>query len=146
MKKLVIFFLTAVTALYFLVVSVPVHAAGPNIREGKWEITTKIEIPGMSADMPQQSFVHKECLTKDDFVPEGSRTKGAGGNCEIKDVRTKGDTVSWTMQCNTGQGVMDGKGSITYSGDTFEGTINTVMQGGMKMTQYLTGRRIGDCE
>lgn len=146
MKKRVILLLAAVTALCFLSVSVPVHAAGPDIREGKWEITTKLEIPGMSADMPQQTFIHKECLAKDDFVPQGSRTKGAGQNCEIKDVRTSGDTVSWTMHCDTGQGGMDGKGSINYRGDTFEGTINTVMQGGMKMIQHLQGRRVGDCD
>lgn len=146
MQKYILFFLTAVTALCFLTVSVPVHAGEPNIREGKWEITTELEIPGMSSDMPQQRFTHTECLKKDDYVPQGSQNKGAGGNCEIKDVRTSGDTVSWTMHCDTGQGDMDGEGTITYRGDTFEGTINTVMQGGMKMTQHLQGRRIGGCE
>ncbi|MFO7861380.1 MAG: DUF3617 family protein [Desulfosalsimonas sp.] len=145
MKKGIFFFLIAVAALCYAAVSVSVHAAGPNIKEGQWEITTDLEIPGMSSDMPQQSFTHTECLNNDDYVPQGSQNKGAGGDCEIKNVRTSGDTVSWTMHCNTGQGNMDGEGTITYRGDTFEGTINTVMQGGMKMTQHLQGRRIGDC-
>lgn len=145
MQKRVFPILIVVTALYCWAVSVPVQAGGPNIREGKWEITTELEIPGMSSDMPQQSFTHIECLNKDDYVPQGSQTKGAGGNCVIKDVRTSGDTVSWTMHCNTGQGEMKGKGSITYNGDTFEGTMNSVMPG-MEMIQHLQGRRIGDCD
>ena len=146
MKKLLIFLLITVTALCFMGLFAPVHAAGPDLQKGKWEITTKMEIPDMPAGMPQQTFVHTQCLTNDDYVPKSSRTQGAGGNCDIKNVRTDGDTVSWTMHCDTGQGEMNGEGSITYSGNTFEGTIKVDMQGGMKMIQHLKGRRIGACE
>ncbi|MFP4036958.1 MAG: DUF3617 domain-containing protein [Desulfobacteraceae bacterium] len=89
--------------------------------------------------------MHTECLTEDNYVPRGSKAGGFGGDCEIRDVRITGDTVSWTMQCNTGQGEMNGEGSITHNGDTFEGTIKTSMSG-MEMTQHLQGRRIGECE
>ena len=145
MQRAILFFLIAVVAICFMAVPLTVHASGPSIQEGKWEIITKMEMPGMPSDMPQQTFVHTECLTKDDYVPQGSQTSGSGGDCEIRDVRTSGDTVSWTMHCNTGQGEMNGEGSIAYSGDTFKGTIKTVMPA-MEMTQHLQGRRIGNCE
>lgn len=78
----------------YAAVSVPVHAAGPNIKEGQWEITTELEMPGMPDNMPQKRFSHKECLSKDDYVPQGSQSSAPGGDCEIKDIRTNGDTVS----------------------------------------------------
>ncbi|MFO7931617.1 MAG: DUF3617 domain-containing protein [Thermodesulfobacteriota bacterium] len=145
MKKGIFFFLIAVAALCYAAVSVPVHAAGPNIKEGQWEITTELEMPGMPDNMPQKRFSHKECLSKDDYVPQGSQSSAPGGDCEIKDIRTNGDTVSWTMQCDTGHGQMNGEGTITYSGDTLKGTIKMLMQG-VQTTQHLQGRRIGDCK
>lgn len=121
-----------------------VQASGPPMQEGRWEISTEVEMPGMPEDMAMQSFKHTECLTGDNFVPRNSKGSGSGGECEINDVRISGNTVSWTMQCDTGQGTMNGEGSITYNGDTFEGTMKTVMSG-MEINQYLQGRRIGDC-
>ena len=143
--KRVLFFIFAMAVISFMTAAVPADASEPNIREGKWEITTKVEMEGMPSNMPQQKFVHTQCLTRDDYVPRGPKTGASSGGCEIRDVRTSGDTVTWTMHCNTGQGQMKGKGRITYSGDRFEGRIEAVMSG-MKMTQLLEGRRIGDCE
>ncbi|MFW6297138.1 MAG: DUF3617 domain-containing protein [Desulfosalsimonas sp.] len=145
MKKAIFFLLIAVASLCYTAVSVPVHAAGPNIQEGQWEITTELEMPGMPDNMPQKKSTHKECLNKDNYVPQGQQNSGSGGDCEIKDIRTNGDTVSWTLQCDTGQGKMNGEGSITYSGDSLKGTIKMLMQG-MEITQHLQGRRVGACE
>ena len=51
MKKGIFFFLIAVAALCDAAVSVPVHAAGPNIQEGQWEIPAELEMPGMPDNM-----------------------------------------------------------------------------------------------
>ena len=99
-------------------------------------------MPGVPGDMAKRTFKRTECLTKENYVPQGSKVGGSGRECEISDVRVSGDTVSWTMQCNTGQGTMNGEGSITYYGDTFEGTMNSVMSG-MKLTQHPQGKRVG---
>ena len=144
MKKCILFFITALAFVSFMTAAGPVDASEPNIREGEWEITTKIEMEGMPSNMPQQEFVHTQCLTRDDYVPQGPKAGASSGSCEIRDVQSRGDSVTWTMQCNTGQGEMNGKGRITYSGDRFEGSIEAVMSG-MKMTQQMEGRRIGDC-
>jgi hypothetical protein len=44
-----------------------VSVAGPNIKEGLWEITSKMEMEGMPFAMPATS--HKKCLTNDNLVP-----------------------------------------------------------------------------
>jgi hypothetical protein len=145
MKKGILFFITALAFISIMTVPASADASEPNIQEGMWELTTKIEMDGMPSNMPRQEFVHTQCLTRDDYVPRGPQTSGSSGDCEIRDVRTSGDTVTWSMRCITGQGEMTGKGRITYSGAAFEGRIDVVMPG-MKMKQHLKGRRIGDCK
>jgi hypothetical protein len=134
----------AVIALHLALALCPARAEGPNMRPGKWEITTKMELPGMPADMPQQQFVHTQCLTGDDFVPSDPKAAAGSRNCKVRDVHTSGNTVRWTMRCNTAQGEMNGKGSITYHGDSFEGVFESKMPG-MKVIQHMKGRRVGDC-
>ncbi len=123
----------------FLFLASPLEAAGPDFEPGKWEITSKIDMPGM----PQNTFTQTQCLSSDDYVPKGGNSQGAQ-DCRIEDVQTSGNTVTWTMRC-TGQGQMTGKGKISYHGDTFEGTVEMTFPGG-KMTQQMNGRRLGGCE
>lgn len=133
-----------VICIAFFTLNCSPSSAGPNIEAGKWEITSKIEVPGMPENMPQNTFTQTQCLTKDDYVPRGSKNQ-SGQDCRIEDVQTSGNTVTWTMHCNSAQGQMDGEGEITYHGDTFEGTIKMMTQGG-EMIQHMNGRRIGDCD
>ncbi len=130
--------------LFFLGLSFSVSAAEPELKEGKWEITSKIEMPGMPVNMPQNTFTQTQCLTKDNYVPKPNQNQ-SGQNCQIKDIRTSGNTVIWTINCNSVQGAMKGKGQITYKGDSFEGTIKMSSPGG-EIIQHMKGRRIGECE
>jgi hypothetical protein len=112
------------------------------MREGKWEITTKIEIPGMPTNMPPMK--NTQCLTKKDFVPENSQP---GQECKFSETKVSGNTVTWKMECNGKGGEMKGTGEITYSGDSFKGTMKMKMpQQDMEMTSHMEGRRIGDCK
>ena len=121
-------------------ISITFAASGPNIKEGLWEITTKTKIPGM--EMPPMK--HTQCITKNDLVPQSSQP---GQECKITETKVIGNTVTWTMQCKTQGGEMKGTGKITYSGDSFEGTIIISMpQANMKITTHISGKRIGDCK
>jgi len=42
--------------------------AEPNMEDGMWEITMKMDMPGMSMEMPPVTF--NQCLTKKDLVPQ----------------------------------------------------------------------------
>jgi len=110
-----------------------------NLQDGLWEITSKMEMPGMPMNMPPST--HTQCITTENLVPRGSQE---GEECKIVETKVKGDTVTWTMECDTPEGKARATGKITYKGDTFKGTIEMNMQG-MAMTQHLSGRRTGDC-
>ncbi len=138
MKKLFIAFL-----ILFITISISFADSSPNMKEGKWEITTKTEMPGMPMQMPAVTQV--QCLTKEDLVPQNSQQ--GGGDCKITDIKVAGNTVSWTMHCSGQGGETKGSGEITYSGDSFKGTMKMIMtQANMKMVSVMNGTRIGDCE
>lgn len=114
----------------------------PDIREGQWEIITKMEIPGMPTSIPPVK--NTQCLTDKDFVPENSQQ---GQECTFAETKVTGNTVTWTMECEGPGGRMKGTGEITYGGDTFKGTMKIQMpQENMEMTSHMDGRRIGDCK
>ena len=121
-------------------ISITFAGSGLNMKEGFWEITTKTKIPGM--EMPPMK--HTQCITKNDLVPQSSQP---GQECKITETKVIGNTVTWTMQCKTQGEEMKGTGKITYSGDSFEGTIIISMpQANMKITTHISGKRIGDCK
>ena len=119
-------------------------AWGLDLQPGKYEITAKVDMPGMSGGMPPQTTV--QCLNEQNLVPDSS--VGAQG-CKITDMKTKGNTVTYTMECDQQGMKIKSTGEITYKGDSFEGTTKTSMgpaAGGMTVTTVIKGKRIGKCE
>lgn len=110
-----------------------------NIKEGLWEITTTVDMPGVpTAMMKPQTFT--SCLSPKESVPKGKDQT----DCTMKDVKTEGNTVTWTVVCKDATS----RGRITYAGTTYEGlTESTVKQGGKDMTIKTTmkGKYIGPC-
>lgn len=114
--------------------------AGPKMNPGQWEITTKTEMAGM----PSQSLTHTQCITSEDLVPMSG---DANQQCQVKNMSTKGNTVSWEITCGGQGGQMDGTGEVTYAGDTLQGKMEMTIQGAdMKVTNHISGKRIGPCE
>jgi len=130
------------SVILFAAVSISFAGSVPNMQEGMWEITSKMEMTGMPMEMPP--VTHTQCLTKEDLVPQSSQP---GQECEITHTKVTGNTVTWIMQCKGQGGEMIGTGTITYSGNSFKGTIKmTMAQSNMEMTCHISGHRIGDCE
>lgn len=115
--------------------------AGPemSMKEGQWEMTIETEMEGMPMKMPPTTF--SQCITRQEPVPQSQQP---GQECVTKDVVTKGNTVSWTVVCDTPAGSTTGKGKITYQDDTMEGSMTMTAQG-MKMISRFSGRHIGPC-
>ena len=132
------------TGLYLgMSVSVMLSAnvlAGPAMNEGKWEITAKMEMPGMPMQMPAHTYTH--CLTRENMVP---RQEKPGSECKMLNSSASGNTVNWQMECKSPQGktMMDGR--VTYTGDTMNGEIR-MQQAGTEMIQRMSGRRLGACQ
>jgi len=137
-KKALVFGIVLLVTFYLGVVF-----AGPNMNPGKWEITTETEMVGMSG-MTVPPVTHVQCLKKDDLVPQSNE---ASQECQVTDIEQDGDTVSWKIVCSGQNGQMDGTGTVTYRGDSMEGTMDMVIKGaGMRIKNKISGRRIGDCE
>ena len=111
---------------------------------GQYEITSKVEMPGMPSSIPPQTTT--QCMTEQDVVPTKSV---ASQDCKVFDLVTKGNTVSWKMECSQQGQKIKSTGQMTYNMDSFEGTIKTDVgsQGGnMIITTVISGKRIGDCQ
>jgi hypothetical protein len=133
--------LLVVSVILLATVSFSLAGSKPNVKAGKWEVTTRMEMAGMQMNMPPMT--QTQCLTENDYVPQTSQP---GEECKITKTRVSGDTVSWTMHCRSEGGEMKGNGTVTYRGDSFEGKISmSMVPSGMSMTIYTKGRRIGDC-
>jgi hypothetical protein len=132
---------TIALIIVWLAFIVCAHAgSGPDLDEGLWEITTELEMPGMPMKMPPSTFT--QCIKKDQAVPADEKP---GQECKTKDLTTKGNTISWTVECAHPGGQMTGKGTVTYHRDKMEGSLN--MQGqGMTMTSRFKGHRVGACQ
>ena len=114
--------------------------AGPDVKEGKWEITVKMDMPGMPMEMPPATFT--QCLSDQDNIPVNKQEMQ---NCTLVDSSVSGNTATWVMKCDQAGEQLTSRGSITYSDDTFSGESQIQMQG-MDITQKMRGRRVGDCD
>lgn len=119
-------------------------AFGLDLEPGKYQITSKVEMAGMPGDMPPQTST--QCLTKSDPVPNGS---AASQGCKISDMDTKGNKVTYTMECDQQGMKVKSSGEIIYKGKSFEGTSIMKMgpsAGGMTITTKTTGKWVGKCD
>jgi hypothetical protein len=114
--------------------------SGVAVDDGEYEMTVETEVVGMQMKMPAATF--NQCITQEDPVPQNDQP---GQECEVKDMVTKGNTVTWTVECNAGGIQSTGQGKATYSKDTMEGSMTMSTQG-MKMITHFKGHRIGPCK
>jgi hypothetical protein len=108
------------------------------MEDGLWEITTTVNMPGMGS----KSFTHTSCLTKEKAVPQAAES-----GCTVKDVKTQGNTVTWTVVCKEGMSTSMGK--VTYTGSAMDGVVETTVKAGeqtMTMKSTIKGKRIGPCK
>lgn len=122
------------------------QAADLNMKDGLWEITTKMEMKGMPANIPPT--VTKQCMTKKESVPQQDKDKNP--NCKMVDQKVSGNSVTWSMICKEKDGTVDSKGKITYKGDTFDGTTTTTIKDksgkAQQIATKMSGKRLGPCD
>jgi hypothetical protein len=111
-------------------------------KDDLWEVTTKMEMPGMAMSMPAQ--VNRVCISKnpkdEDLIPRRD-------NCRVLESTRSGNKLTYKMAC-TGAEPMTVSGEMTYAGASYEGRMQMVAQSGgqsMQMGQTFAGKRVGDC-
>lgn len=131
-------------ALFFVTAFFGASSFAAPINEGKWEVTTEVVMEGIPFKVPPTKTT--QCITKENMVP---RNSGKSSNCKVLDQRVSGSKVSWRVKCVDSHGTTDGEGVITYSSDTYRGSMNTKITDKAGKTQNMkakyAGRRIGDC-
>ena len=131
-------------AIFFIFVLMIIFSgsvvAGVNMKEGLWEITTQMEMPGMPMQLPPQ--VRNKCITKKDMVPQKTEPDQ---DCKWLKKDIKGDTVTWKALCQTDEGPVEFNGKVTYKGETFDGVL-IMKQSDMEITNKMSGRWIGKCK
>ena len=114
--------------------------AADGMKPGLWEITTKVDMPGMPFQPPPTTVKH--CYTaqevKESPVPKDN-------NCKVTDLKTTGSKTTWKVEC-TGEAAGKGEGEISYQGDSaYEGKTRMQTQG-MTMSMQYKAKRLGDCK
>lgn len=121
-------------------------AAAPNMKDGLWEITMKMEMAGLPQARPPQVMQH--CITKKDLEDPAAMPGNSprDGRCKMTDHKMQGNTATWNVVCEDGT---TGSGSATYSGTSYTSTNKiTSKHGGQTQTITMlnNGRRLGDCK
>ena len=115
-----------------------------NMQPGLWETTITMNMPGMPMVPPPTT--QRTCITREDLVPKDPQS---AQDCQRLDHNIEGNTVTWNAECEHAAGTTIGSGKITYTGNTYQGSMEMEMRNGqgkvMKMNQTLSGRRVGDC-
>ncbi|MFN7916198.1 MAG: DUF3617 family protein [Vicinamibacterales bacterium] len=138
--------------------SLPVFAQGPGPRrDGNWQITVQMEMPGMPAGMTMPPQTMTQCITPQDAadpskaVPQQPQGRGGAQNdCKMSDYKVEGNKVSWKMACTQPRPVT-GTSEFIYEKDSYTGTMTMDMGAGRAgapggaMTMKYTGKRLGDC-
>lgn len=138
MRKSAPYVVAALVAVCFMM---PAGAADSPAKPGKWQITTQMEIPGMPFKMPPVKF--EMCLTAEDLKdPQKSVPSDPKAKCTVSDYNVDGNTVTWTMDCPKQD--MKGKGTITYTDDSYTGNMKMTV-GEQEMTSKYSGKWLGEC-
>lgn len=139
----------AITCAVFAVSAFAVSLlAQGQMKPGRWEITTQIDMPGLPVKM--QPTKTTMCVTPEQAKTPGAtvsgpagRGRGSSDDCKATDQKIDGNKVTWKMAC-TGAQAMTGDGEMVFNGDSYTGKMNMNMAQG-QMTMQYTGKRIGDC-
>jgi hypothetical protein len=120
-----------------LVASIPVSAQG---KDELWEISSKMNMPGMPMAMPPQ--VNRVCVGKnrkdEDLVPRQS-------DCRMVDSKRVGSKFTYKMEC-TGREPMTMLGEMNFGTNAYDGQMRmTMTKTNDTMNMAVSGKRVGDC-
>src|SRR5215510_9781911 len=78
-------------------VAAPLIAQTSPMRDGMWEITTQMDMPGMK--MPEMKL--NQCVTKEQLKDLASTLPNSNSDktCKMSDYKVDGNKVTWKMAC-----------------------------------------------
>jgi hypothetical protein len=122
--------------LTFFVIAFAVNdSSAINFNSGNYEIKTWVEIPGGGSALGDRQIQY---LTEDDIKSKLFSELG----CETLSRKIIGDNLNIELKCNSGK-IERMSGSLTFMGDSFEGTLLYKNSDG-ELKVGVRGKRIGD--
>jgi hypothetical protein len=109
---------------------------------GEWEFEVRYTVSGMPSNMPKQTF--RECMQQP--VPTVFLK---ARSCDYVQVKQRGRTVHYKVNCFTENGTLINEGSVRYSGSNARGSSRSDLgdvAGRNSVLRYkFTGRYLGVC-
>jgi hypothetical protein len=116
---------------------------------GLWQITTKMDMPGMPPEMAAKmagGMTMTQCIKPGERKWDEQRAPSQRGEskCDKVDPKIDGNTVSWKLNCADGT---TADGTLTHNGkDAYKMKMNMNSPRG-SMTMNMEGKKIADtCE
>lgn len=116
------------------------YRVDPQGKDELWDVTSKMEMPGMPMAMPAQTS--RVC------VERGNEAIPKQENCTVLEAKTVGSKVAYRMHCKDRNSDYIATGESTTSGGAYEGKMRMAgkMEGQqMDMAMSYSGRRAGNC-
>jgi Protein of unknown function (DUF3617) len=126
------------------------------IRGGKWQFTTQMQMPAMAQSPPGSqarpgggpNMTHTACI--DAAKPVPAQTQQGNVQCKLDKVERNAGNVTWAMTCNSPQGPIQSAGTARYSGDTMEAALTARIPGpngkAVDTPGHITGHYLGACD
>jgi hypothetical protein len=142
-------FITGIAcAAVTIAVAVPFAALGSHGKVGLWEMTTRMSMPNMSANIPpeamarmkamgmsmpggNQTYTTQHCMTAEEVAQDKPPTPRSNSACTMGNMTHDAHTFTADMTCSTAQMQGSGHVAVTYDSDehyagtyVFNGTAN----------------------
>src|SRR6516164_1781329 len=107
-----------------LAAALPVAAqAADEVKPGKWEFTTQMQLPGAVRSVPAGPAAGGNAPMTRTACVDAANPIPAEAQCKVDQVDRRGSLVTWAMTCNSPPGEIQSAGSARYAGNTMEGTV-----------------------
>jgi hypothetical protein len=139
-------------AAFAIGVAAGTGGAAEEIKGGKWQFTTQMQMPAALPGAPAGSssgpgMTRTACIDAANPVPP--ETQQGNVQCKVDKVERRGGVVTWSMTCSSPQGPIQSSGAARYSGDTMEATLMARLPGPngqpVDAPGQITGRYVGPC-
>jgi hypothetical protein len=123
-------------------------AAHADISPGEWQMSTTVELPGMSSAFGP--FTQTECLSATQAKDPGRLFAAPGGpaaGCAFTNQNDDGSTFSFDLSCG-GTTPVSGSGSVRYGADSVDGELKLRSEFGGQLLETrfrISAHRIGPC-
>jgi hypothetical protein len=118
------------------------YRVDPQGKDELWDVTSKMEIPGMPIAMPAQTY--RVCAPKGNDAGMVPKREG----CTTADVKRAGNSVTYRMTCKDGRNDYTATGESTATQNGYQGKMRMAgkVEGEqMEMTMSYSGARAGNC-